>query len=311
MVDLSFEFWVSGSEFGVRSFDELEAEGIAVTENQKLETRNAKPETIKVIVCGALGRTGRAVVNGLANERELDLAGGVAPHATEEYLALPEGGGLIPLARDTETLIKRVRPRVLVDFTRPEAAMDNARLGFQYGVSPVVGTSGIAAKDVEELARLAEISEVGAVLAPNFAVGAALAMHFARIASRFFSASEIIELHHDGKLDAPSGSALATARAMREARGADFHDPLTKTFTVDGVRGGEVGGTRLHSVRLPGLVAHQEIIFGGPGQLLTIRHDSTSRDSFVGGVVLACRAVINAKGLVYGLDKLMGLGDAS
>lgn len=264
-------------------------------------------DTIKVIVCGALGRTGRVVLNGLAREPELDLAGGVAPHAAEEYLDLPDGGGLIPLARDTETLLKRVRPRVVVDFTRAEAAMANARLAFRYGASPVIGTSGLSERDVDELRRLADSSGLGAVLAPNFAIGAALAMHFARLAARYFPAAEIIELHHDGKLDAPSGSALATAQAMREAKGADFKDTPTEEFTLAGVRGGETGGIRIHSVRLPGLVAHQEIIFGGPGQILTIRHDSTSRESFVPGVVLACKAVVQRQGLIYGLDKLMEL----
>jgi 4-hydroxy-tetrahydrodipicolinate reductase len=266
------------------------------------------PDTLKVIVCGALGRTGRAVVEGLAREGEVDLAGGVAPHAGEEYLALPEGGGLIPLARETESLLRRIRPRVVVDFTRAEAAMANARLAFQHGASPVIGTSGLSASQIEELTRLAESSGLGAVVAPNFAIGAALAAHFAQVASRFFGAVEIVELHHDGKLDAPSGSALAAARGIREARGGDFRDAATQTFTLAGVRGGEIGGVRIHSVRLPGLVAHQEIIFGGPGQLLTIRHDSTSRESFVPGVVLACKAVANRTGLVYGLEKLMELG---
>ena len=265
------------------------------------------PDALKVIVCGALGRTGRAVVNGLAQERELDLAGGVAPSAAEEYLALPEGGGLIPLTRDTETLLKRVRPRVLVDFTRADAAMENSRLAFRYGASPVIGTSGLSEKDVQELARLADESGVGALLAPNFAIGAALAFHFARIASRFFPSAEIVELHHDGKLDAPSGSALAAARSMRQAKGSDFQEARTEKFMLDGVRGGEAGGVRIHSVRLPGLVAQHEIIFGGLGQILTIRHDSTSRDSFVPGVVLACKAIVERKGLIVGLEKLMEL----
>ena len=262
---------------------------------------------LKVVVCGALGRTGRVVVDGLARERELDLAGGVAPHAAEEYLALPEGGGLIPLARDTETLLKRVRPRVVVDFTRAEAAVANAQLALRYGASPVIGTSGLPPRDVEAIDRLARESGLGAVLAPNFAIGAALAIYFARIAARFFDAAEVIELHHDRKLDAPSGTALATAQVMREAKGADFADTPTEKFTLPEVRGGVAGGVRLHSIRLPGLNAHQEIIFGGPGQILTIRHDSISRESFVPGVVLACKAVVDLTGLVVGLEKLMGL----
>jgi 4-hydroxy-tetrahydrodipicolinate reductase len=132
-------------------------------------------------------------------------------------------------------------------------------------------------------------------------------MYFERIASRFFDSAEVIELHHDRKLDAPSGTALATAQVMREARGSDFADKPTAKFTLPEVRGGQTGGVRLHSIRLPGLNAHQEVIFGGPGQILTIRHDSITRESFVPGVVLACTAVVNFTGLVVGLEKLMGL----
>lgn len=262
---------------------------------------------IKTIVCGALGRTGRAVLTGLAREREIDLAGGVAPHAVEEYLDLPDGGGLIPLTRDTETLIRRARPRVLVDFTNPAAALANARLAIGAGVSPVIGTSGLAPSALEEIDRLAREARLGAVLAPNFAVGSALQLHFARIASRFFDAVEIVEMHHDGKADAPSGTALATALALRSEKGRDFRDPPTTKLLLQGARGGESGGVRVHSLRLPGLVAHQEVIFGGLGQVLTIRHDSMSRDSFVPGVVLAVKAVVGFEGLAIGLDKLMGL----
>jgi 4-hydroxy-tetrahydrodipicolinate reductase len=145
------------------------------------------------------------------------------------------------------------------------------------------------------------------VVAPNFAIGANLMLHFARVAARFMGAAEIIELHHDGKVDAPSGTAVATARAMVEARGGQFADPVTTTMLLDGARGGVEGGIHVHSVRLPGLVAHQEVIFGGPGQILTLRHDSISRDSFVPGVVLAVKEVTKRSGLVYGLDRLMGL----
>ena len=261
----------------------------------------------KVIVAGALGRMGREVVAGLARDSELDLAGGVDPRASEEYLDLPDGGGLIPIGRDLEAIVNRVRPRVMVDFTHPDAAMGNVRTALRLGVSPVVGTSGITPEQLAEIERLANEANVGAVVAPNFAVGANLMLHFARVASRYLSTAEIIELHHDGKADAPSGTALSTARAMREARGEPFADPPTTTFTLEGVRGGVEGGIRVHSVRLPGLVAHQEIIFGGPGQILTIRHDSITRESFIPGVLLAVKEVVKRPGLVYGLGRLMGL----
>jgi 4-hydroxy-tetrahydrodipicolinate reductase len=204
-------------------------------------------------------------------------------------------------------MIGRVRPRVVVDFTHAEAAMANARIALRHRVSPVIGTSGISPDNVAEIERLTAEAGVGAVVAPNFAVGANLMLHFARIASRFLPAAEVLEMHHDGKVDAPSGTALATARAMREARGEPFSDPPTTTFTLEGVRGGVEGGVRIHSIRLPGLVAHQEIIFGGPGQILTLRHDSITRESFIPGVVLAVKEVVKRSGLVYGLDRLMDL----
>lgn len=262
----------------------------------------------KVIVTGALGRMGREVIAGLAKEADLDLAGGVDPRASEEYLDLPGGGGLIPIGRDLDAIITRVRPRVMVDFTHPDAAMSNVRVALKHKVSPVVGTSGIKPADLEEIARLTAEAGVAAVVVPNFAIGANLMLHFARVASKYLGAAEIIELHHDGKVDAPSGTAVATARAMREARGEEFNDPPTTTLLLDGARGGVEGGIHVHSVRLPGLVAHQEIIFGGPGQILTIRHDSITRESFIPGVVLAVKEVTKRSGLVYGLDRLMGLG---
>ena len=167
----------------------------------------------------------------------------------------------------------------------------------------------MSAANIEEIGRLAREARLGAVVAPNFAVGANLMMHFARLAARYMSAAEIVELHHSGKVDAPSGTAYSTAQIMRQARGEPFEGHQTKKFLLEGVRGGEVDGIRIHSVRLPGLVAHQEVIFGGPGQTLSIRHDSYGRDSFVPGVLLAVKEVVNRSELVYGLDKIMGLGD--
>ena len=266
------------------------------------------PAPIKVVVAGALGRVGREMMLGLAADRDVDLVGGADPVAAEEYFDLPGGGGLVPLTRAIEPLIQRVRPRVLVDFTVAEAAFANARVALRAGVSPVIGTTGLSAAQVAEIGRLAGEAGLGAVIAPNFAIGANLMMHFARIAARYLPAAEIVELHHDGKIDAPSGTAASTARIMREARGEAFESRETKKFTLEGVRGGEVDGIHIHSVRLPGLVAHQEVIFGGPGQTLTIRHDSYGRDSFVPGVLLAVKEVVNRTELVYGLDKIMGLG---
>ena len=145
------------------------------------------------------------------------------------------------------------------------------------------------------------------MVASNFALGAVLLMHFARIGARYFDHAEIIELHHDQKADAPSGTALTTARMMRESRGADLTRPPPPSTTLEGVRGGVLGGVHIHSVRLPGLVAHQEVIFGGLGQTLTIRHDSISRESFVPGVLMAVSEVVKRQDLVTGLEGLLGL----
>lgn len=261
----------------------------------------------RVIIAGALGRMGREMSAGLAKQADIDVVGGVDPRATEDSVELAGGLGRIPVSTELQTIIEQVGPRVMVDFTHPDAAMYNIRVALKNKVSPVVGTSGIKQEYLAEIEQLANEAGVAAVVVPNFAIGANLMLHFARIASKFLSAAEIIELHHDGKVDAPSGTAVATAREMIAAHGGDFDDPPTTTVLLEGARGGVEGGIHVHSVRLPGLVAHQEIIFGGPGQILTLRHDSISRDSFLPGVVLAVKEVSKRSGLVYGLDRLMGL----
>jgi len=196
---------------------------------------------------------------------------------------------------------------VLVDFTQAEATMKMVPVAVGHGVNLVIGTTGLTPEDLTQIERLCEAARVGAVVAPNFALGAVIMIHLAKLASRFFDGAEIIELHHEAKADAPSGTAMATAREMVQARGRPFHRPPTLKEALPGPRGGEVEGITLHSVRLPGLVAHQEVIFGGPGQTLTIRHDSTSRESFIPGVIMAIKEVVHRRGFIYGLDKLLGL----
>jgi 4-hydroxy-tetrahydrodipicolinate reductase len=204
-------------------------------------------------------------------------------------------------------MLRDARPDVLVDFTLPDAAMPIARAALRAGVAAVIGTSGLDAEQCAELGALAEEARTGVAVVPNFAVGAVLLIHFARLASRYFGAAEIVELHHDGKVDAPSGTALATAEAMARARGEPFAPDRTAKHTLAAARGGDLGGVRLHSVRLPGLVGHQEVLFGGPGQVLTLRHDATSREAYVPGVLLAVRAIRDHRGLVFGLDPFLGL----
>jgi 4-hydroxy-tetrahydrodipicolinate reductase len=195
---------------------------------------------------------------------------------------------------------------VVVDFSRPEATAAAAGGLLPEGVHLVSGTTGLPAELMDDLAAVAGKAEHGNVVwAPNFALGAVLAMHFAAVAGRFYPAAEVIELHHQAKADAPSGTALRTARAIAAAR--ERAPGREASESVAGVRGGEVDGVRVHSVRLPGLVAHQEVIFGGQGEVLTLRHDSLDRSSFMPGVLLAIQAVTNRPGLTVGLEPLLGL----
>ena len=242
---------------------------------------------MRVGVLGATGRMGRATCQAVREAADLELVAAVA-RATGVGELLGAGA------------------EVVVDFSRPEATAAAGRALLAEGVHLVSGTTGLADEVMDELASLAGKADHGnLVWAPNFALGAVLAMHFAAVAGRFYPAAEVIELHHQGKADAPSGTALRTARAIAAARRREPGGPAGES--VPGVRGGEVEGVRVHSVRLPGLVAHQEVIFGGQGEVLTLRHDSLDRSSFMPGVLLAVQAVATRPGLTVGLEPLLGL----
>ncbi len=197
---------------------------------------------------------------------------------------------------------------VLVDFTTPDIVMDHVHWAIDQGINMVVGTSGFTESRIERVRGwLAYKPEVGVFIAPNFALGAVLMMEFAARAARFFDSVEIIEQHHPRKVDAPSGTALATAAIIAEARAAAGKGkmPDATTSEVDGARGAEIDGVHVHSIRAAGLVAHQEILFGALGETLTVRHDSLERASFMPGVLLAIRSVINRPGLTIGLAELL------
>jgi 4-hydroxy-tetrahydrodipicolinate reductase len=212
----------------------------------------------------------------------------------------------VPISDELDRLLE-AEVEVAVDFTHPEVVMDDIRWCIEHGIHLVVGTTGLEEDELDEIRKLIEDDggESNVIVAPNFALGAVLMQRFAAEAARFFPAAEIIELHHDGKADAPSGTALSTARRLVEERDGGYRGPSTES--IEGVRGGEVDGVRVHSVRLPGLVAHQEVILGGQGQTLTIRHDSTDRSSFMPGVLMAIRAVSTRPGLTIGLEPLLDL----
>ena len=260
---------------------------------------------IKVLVHGASGRVGQEVVKAVCQEPEMKLVGAVDLKVSGDSLALSDGSGSVPFSIDFTAMLDSCEPDVVVDFTIAKASMPAVRTATKHGVNMVIGTTGFTAPELEEIGKLAEANEVGIVAAPNFALGAVLMMHLAKIAGKFIDHAEIIELHHDKKLDAPSGTALLTARAMAEARGKPFLPPAAGEPTPS--RGQTVEGISIHSVRMPGLMAHQEVILGTAGQTLCIRHDTINRECYMPGVMLAVKAVVKQKGFVYGLDKLLGL----
>ena len=262
---------------------------------------------IKVAVHGALGRVGREVVIATCKDPQLKLVGAVDAKADGNVLALPDGSGSVPMSRNVESILDQTNPKVIVDFSTAEATMSLVKAATKRKMCVVIGTTGFSPENLDEIDRLAKANEVGAVVASNFALGAVMMIHLAKIAARYFDNVEIIELHHDQKLDAPSGTAVSTARAISEVRGKPFIHPKAQKEIVPGARGAEMQGIALHSVRLPGLMAHQEVIFGTAGQTLIIRHDTINRECYMPGVVMAVKKVVELKGLTIGLDKLLGL----
>jgi 4-hydroxy-tetrahydrodipicolinate reductase len=264
--------------------------------------------SVRVLVAGAAGRMGREVVRAVVGDPETRLVGAadvalVGEDAGELAGVGPQG---VAVASDLAAALRETGAEVVVDFTRAEAAYANAQTVLGAGVSPVIGTTGMSPEQIEALRRLAEERSTGAVIAPNFALGAVLLMQFAAQAARYLPEVEIIELHHEKKADAPSGTAIKTAEMIRDSRGSARVLRPQETILVEGCRGGDFDdGIRIHSVRLPGYVAHEEVIFGGLGQTLTLRHDSIDRVSFMPGVLMACKRVRSLGRLVYGLEHLL------
>lgn len=242
---------------------------------------------VRVGLAGHHGRVGTALEAALEAADDVEYVGGV-------------GRG-----DDLDAFLREREPQALVDFTRPDAALDNAFRAIRARAVPVVGTSGLSTHAVDRLERACAEARIGGIVAPNFAVGAVVMMWLAEKAAPFFEAVDVIEAHHAGKLDAPSGTALATARRLAAVRGF-AHVPAEKV-TLDHTRGGEHGGVGIHSLRLPGIVADQEVVFGAAGQTLSIAHRTTSRESFAPGVLLAVRRLVAEPRFYRALDDLLGL----
>lgn len=264
---------------------------------------------LKTMILGARGRVGRCLVAGVEAADDLSLA------------------GALDAEDDLKEALSKFQPAVAIDFTTPDSVYDNVSMLLEAGVHAVVGTTGMSATQLDALDALAKNNNVGCLVAPNFALGAVLMMRFAEEAARHLPWVEITERHHENKIDAPSGTAITTAQRIAAARdGAGLVAPTTDSTSgttlgdgglgdggeresAPGARGGRVDGVPVHSIRLPGSVAHQEVLFGGPGETLAIRHDTINRDVFVPGVLLGVREIAEHRGLVRGLEPLLWPAD--
>jgi 4-hydroxy-tetrahydrodipicolinate reductase len=269
---------------------------------------------IPVVVNGAAGKMGREVIKAIAQAPDLQLVGAVDRNPAILGKDIGEIAGCgeleVPVVNDLQsTLVLATQEKqqgVMVDFTHPDSVYENVRSAIAYGIRPVVGTTGLSVEQIQDLAAFADKASTGCLIIPNFSIGMVLLQQAAIQASRYFDHVEIIELHHNQKADAPSGTAIQTAQLLAEA-GKTFNPALVKeTEKIPGARGSLADeGIRIHSIRLPGLIAHQEVIFGALGQVYTLRHDTSDRSCYMPGVLLSIRKVTQLKSLVYGLEKIL------
>ena len=263
-------------------------------------------KVIRVLVCGVAGKMGKSIIKSIAAAPDIALTGAVDLIRTGEDAG--ELAGIEPLGlkitNRLQELLDEGKADVMIDFTSPLTVMDNIHCALQHRVVPVVGTTGISENELKTVQQWVDQYNTGAIIAPNFAIGAVLMMKAAQMCARYMKGVEIIEMHHDEKLDAPSGTALKTALLIHEAFGnvLPAREELEK---VPGVRGGRAAEIPVHSIRLPGLVAHHEVVFGCDGQVLTIRHDALNRDCFIPGLLLAIRHAPGNKELIYGMENLL------
>lgn len=263
---------------------------------------------ITVAVNGALGRMGSTVLSAVAAEDGVTPVGGADIAANADTVTISGTSVSVPLSSGLTELFETVTPDVVVDFTNGEAAKEAIITSVEAGVRVVSGSTGLSPDDLNDIEKLAADRGVGVISASNFALGAVVLMHLAGIAAKYFDYADLLESHHEAKIDAPSGTALSIAKAMIEGRGAGFEQNTADLQTLAGTRGGNYEGINVHSARMPGRVARHEVVFGALGQTLTLTHDSINRDSFMPGVMLAVKHVVNENALVVGLDNVLGLG---
>ncbi len=269
---------------------------------------------IPVIVNGAGGKMGREVVKSVAGASEMTLIAAIDRNRDLIGKDVGEVAGIgemeIPITNEMESMCAFAAQQkelpVMVDFTHPDGVYNNIRSAIAYGIRPVVGTTGMSEQQLKDIEEFAEKASTGCLIIPNFSIGMVLLQQAAIQASKYFDHVEIIELHHNQKADAPSGTAIQTAQLLAEM-GKTFNPPQVKeTEKIAGARGSLAEeNIRIHSIRLPGLIAHQEVIFGAAGQIYTLRHDTSDRSCYMPGVLLAIRKIIQLKSMIYGLEKIL------
>ena len=280
-------------------------------------TENSK-KTIPVLVSGALGRMGSEVVNSVLNSSDCELVAAIDINkknngenisqllnlkSSEVFVSNDLEGSLCSISQEYRN--QNIKP-VLVDFTHPDSVFDNTRSAIAYGISPIIGTTGLSPSQINDLSIFAQKAEVGCAIIPNFSVGMVLLQQAASVAAKFYDNIELIEMHHNQKADSPSGTCIKTAEMIEEYP-KKYNEGLVKeSESLKGVRGGvRDSGLNIHSIRLPGLLAHQVVIMGSPGETYTIKHDTIDRKAYMPGVLQAIRKIGSFKSLVYGLERLI------
>ena len=279
--------------------------------------KNSK-KTIPVLVSGALGRMGSEVVNTVLNSPDCELVAAIDINkqnngknisqllnlkSSEVFVSNDLEGSLCSISQDYRN--QNIKP-VLVDFTHPDSVFDNTRSAIAYGISPIIGTTGLSSSQINDLSIFAQKAEVGCAIIPNFSVGMVLLQQAASVAAKFYDNIELIEMHHNQKADSPSGTCIKTAEMIEEYPKQYNQGLVNESESLKGVRGGvRESGLNIHSIRLPGLLAHQVVIMGSPGETYTIRHDTIDRKAYMPGVLQTIRKIGSFKSLVYGLERLI------
>ena len=255
---------------------------------------------IKVGVIGAQGKMGKTVVSAVLNDNELELV-----CAVDKFNVGFEIAPSIKIQDDIKKALIETKPDIVVDFTQPSSIFENIKTYLDLNVKSVIGTTGLKKEQLEEIEKLSNQKNTGVLIAPNFSIGAVLMMKFATVASKYFDNAEIIEFHHNQKKDAPSGTAIKTAQMMLENKDCFKLGNCDETETIEGSRGGNYESIQIHSVRMPGFVASQEVIFGSDGQTLKIHHDTINRECYMSGVLLAVKYLYSNNNYTYGLENIL------